>query len=130
LDPVTLIDEAFDSIIVSVTDCPDEMPLELAAMETTGVEPAVTVTMVCADAVAPEELVAKAVYVVVVAGDTETAPPVFAMLYFDPSEPETVTEMALEAVTVNVSEDPAVMLLDFGVIETAGFVPGLTVIVV
>jgi hypothetical protein len=37
------------------------MLLELAVMETTGPEPAATVTVVCAEAVVPDELVATAV---------------------------------------------------------------------
>ena len=38
--PVTWIDAALDSVTVRVSDCPAEMLLELAVMETTGVEAA------------------------------------------------------------------------------------------
>ena len=38
LDPVTLIDAALDSVTVRVSVCPDEMLLELAVIETVGVE--------------------------------------------------------------------------------------------
>lgn len=46
-----------------MSDCPEEMLLELAVMVTTGseLELDVTVTVVCADAVPPEEPVATAV---------------------------------------------------------------------
>lgn len=40
LDPVTWIEEAFVSVTVSVADCPAEMLLELAVMETVGAEAA------------------------------------------------------------------------------------------
>lgn len=55
------MEEAFVSVTVSVSDCPEEMLLELAVMETVGVEDLVTVTVVLAEAVAPEEAVATAV---------------------------------------------------------------------
>ena len=50
-----------DAVTVRVSDCPEEMLLEPAVMETTGRDPADTVTVVFAVAVAPEELVAVAV---------------------------------------------------------------------
>lgn len=50
-------------------------------------------------------------------------PPDAAMLYVDPSEPETLTEAAFEAATVNVSELPGVIELCAAVIETVGVVP-------
>lgn len=40
MDPVTWIEEAFVSVTVSVSDCPAEMLLEPAVMETVGVEAA------------------------------------------------------------------------------------------
>ena len=62
-EPVTWIDAALVSVTVSVSDCPDEILLELAVIETVGapVELVLTVTVVFAEAVAPEELVAVAV---------------------------------------------------------------------
>lgn len=133
LDPVTCTDPALDAVTVRVSDCPAVMLPELAVMETTGVslEAAPTVMVVCAEAVVPEALVANAVYVVVADGVTEILPPLSATLYLDPSEPDTLTEAALEAVTVNVSDDPAMMLLDFAAIDTVGaVVPPPTVTVV
>jgi hypothetical protein len=38
LDPVTRIEAALDSVTVRVSDCPAEMLLELAVMETWGTE--------------------------------------------------------------------------------------------
>jgi len=40
----------------------------------------------------------------------------------EPSEPATFTLVAFEAVTVKVSEDPAVMLLELARMVTVGFV--------
>jgi hypothetical protein len=69
--------------------------------------------------------------VVVDEGFTVMVPPDAAKLYVEPSEPETLTEVALEAVTVRVSDDPAEMELFWALIETVGFVPPeVTVIVV
>lgn len=65
------------------------------------------------------------------AGVTVTVPPDAARLYVEPSEPETLTEAAFEAATVNVSELPGVIELCAAVIETVGAVPPeVTVIVV
>lgn len=61
LDPVTRTEAALVSVTVKVSDCPDEMLLELAVIETVGLEPVVTVIVVEAEAVAPVELVACAV---------------------------------------------------------------------
>lgn len=36
LDPVTLTDALFVSVTVNVTDCPDEILVELAVIETVG----------------------------------------------------------------------------------------------
>jgi hypothetical protein len=60
--------------------------------------------------------------VVVDFGDTAKLPPEAGTLYMEPSEPATFTEVALEAVTVKVSEDPAVMLLELARMVTVGFV--------
>jgi hypothetical protein len=62
-------------------------------------------------------------------GVTVMLPPLAATLYVEPSEPDTFTVAAFEAVTVSVSGDPAVMVLDVGVIETAG-APAPTVTVI
>lgn len=61
--PATESDPALDSVTVRVSDCPAEILLELAVIETMGVEPdpaAATVIVVC-DVVLPCELVAVAV---------------------------------------------------------------------
>lgn len=110
-DPVTVIEAALDSVMVRVSDCPDEMLLELAVMETVGPAPAETVMVVFAEAVAPDEPVAVAVYEVVEEGVTVIVPPVAAMLYVEPSVPVTLNEAAFKALTVNVSEEPGVMEL-------------------
>jgi hypothetical protein len=69
--------------------------------------------------------------VVVEVGATVTVPPEAARLNTEPSEPETLTEAALEAVTVSASELPGLIELCAAVIETVGVgVPELTVIVV
>lgn len=58
-------------------------------------------------------------------------PPEPVRLYFDPSDPVTLIDAALEAVTVNVSDDPGLIELDLAAMETVGFVvPEPTVIVV
>jgi hypothetical protein len=56
------MEAALDSVTVRVSDCPEEMLLELAVMETVGVLPVPepTVTVVCEVAL-PLELVAVAV---------------------------------------------------------------------
>ena len=64
-------------------------------------------------------------------GETVMVPPDAERVYDDPSDPVTLTAVALEAVTVRVSEVPGVMELFAGVIEIVGAgVPELTVIVV
>jgi len=62
-DPATLTEAAFDAVTVSVSDCPEEMLLELAVMETVGAPLVLvlTVTVVFAEAVPPEDPVAVAV---------------------------------------------------------------------
>ena len=67
MDPVTLIDPALDAVTVSVSDCPEEMVLELAVIETVGApvpdpppEPELTVIVVWELAL-PLEFVAVAV---------------------------------------------------------------------
>jgi len=60
-DPVTRIDAALDAVTVKVSDCPDEMVPELAAIETVGRELVETVTVVAAEAVVPDDPVAVAV---------------------------------------------------------------------
>jgi hypothetical protein len=60
-DPVTWTEADLDAVTVKVSDCPDEMLLELAVIETMGREPVETVTVVLAVAVAPVEPVAVAV---------------------------------------------------------------------
>ena len=129
-DPVTWTEAALVSVTVSVSDCPDEMLLELAVIEMVGLEPVVTVIVVAAEAVAPEELVACAVYVVVDAGETVIFPPASGKLYVEPSEPVTLTVAALEALTVNVSELPGLIEVCAAVIDTVGFVLAVTVTVV
>lgn len=64
-------------------------------------------------------------------GETAMEPPEAGTLYLEPSEPETLTVVAFVAVMVSVSDDPAVIVPDFAVIETVGaaFSP-FTVIVV
>lgn len=58
-------------------------------------------------------------------------PPEPVRLYFEPSDPVTLIEESLVAVTVKVSEDPELMELDLAEIATVGFVvPEPTVIVV
>lgn len=58
-------------------------------------------------------------------------PPEPGRLYVVLSDPRTLTEVALVAVTVNVSEPPGLIELCAAVIEIVGGpVPGLTVIVV
>ena len=69
------MEAALVSVTVRVSDWPEEMLLELAVMETVRPEPDTTATVVLADVVAPEELVATAVYVVVDFGDTVIVPP-------------------------------------------------------
>ena len=59
-----------------------------------------------------------------------TVPPEAARLYTEPSEPATLTAVALEAATVNVSELPGVIELFAAVIETVGAAEPVTVIVV
>ena len=63
MDPVTLIDPALDAVTVSVSDCPDEILLELAVIETVGVpEPELEPTVIVVWALAlPLEFVAVAV---------------------------------------------------------------------
>jgi len=84
-EPVTLTDPALVAVTVSVTDCPAEMLVELAVMETFGApdpppppEP-LTVIVVCALAL-PLEFVAVAVYVVVEVGATVSVPPLYGRL--------------------------------------------------
>jgi hypothetical protein len=74
-DPVTWTEAALDAVTVRVSDCPDEMLLALAVIETAGPEPAETVMVVVAEALAPDEPVAVAVYVVVEEGVTVMLPP-------------------------------------------------------
>jgi len=58
-------------------------------------------------------------------------PPEVDRVYDEPSEPETLTAVAFDAVTVSVSEVPGVIELFAAVIEIVGAgVPELTVIVV
>lgn len=129
-DPVTWTEADLDAVTVNVSDCPDEMLLELAVIETVGLEPVVTVIVVAAEAVAPVELVACAVYVVVDVGETVMFPPETGKLYVEPSEPVTPTVAALEAVTVSVSEVPGAMELCAAVIDTVGLLLAVTVTVV
>ena len=60
-DPVTRTEAALVAVVVRVSDCPDEMLLELAVIETVGVEPAETLIVVFAEAVVPDEPMAVAV---------------------------------------------------------------------
>ena len=80
-----------------------------------------TVTVVCAEAVAPEALLASAVYVVVIVGVTVTVPPVEDSGYELPSDPVTTTFVAFVAVTVSTSELPALIELFCAEIVTVGF---------
>lgn len=50
-----------EAVTVSMSDCPDVMLLEAAVIDTTGPALAETVTVVFAEAVAPDEPVAVAV---------------------------------------------------------------------
>lgn len=60
--PVTRIEAALVSVIVRVSDCPDEMLAKLAVIETVGVEPVVPVTVIVVWALAlPLEFIANAV---------------------------------------------------------------------
>jgi hypothetical protein len=130
-DPVTLTDAVLAVVTVRVSDWPDEMVLELAVIVTAGRLPVETVMVVVADALVPDEPVAFAVYVVVEDGETVIVPPVAANVYAEPSEPETLTDVAFEAVTVKLSDVPGVIELFAALIETVGAgVPELTVIVV
>jgi len=74
-------------------------------------------------------LLASAVYVVVIEGFTATVPPVVASVYKLPSDPVTTTFVALLAVTFNVSELPALIVLFCAEIDTVGLA-ALTVTVV
>ena len=58
----------------------------------------------------------------VAAGVTACVPPVADMVNVLPSEPVTVTEVALVAATVRVEVPPAEMLLALGVMVTVGAV--------
>jgi hypothetical protein len=62
LEPVTLTEAVLESVTVNVTDCPVEMLVELAVIETVGSddELVLTVIVVCALAL-PLEFVATAV---------------------------------------------------------------------
>jgi hypothetical protein len=79
-DPVTRTEAVFVSVTVNVSDCPAEMVLALAVSEIVGLELVETVTVVLAEAVAPVDPVAVAVYVVVDDGVIVTVPPVAARL--------------------------------------------------
>ena len=70
-----------------------------------------TFTVVSAEAMVPEALLASAVYVVVSDGVTVMVPPVEESEYELPSEPVTITLVALPAETVSVSDSPGLMEL-------------------
>ena len=80
LEPVTFTEAVFESVTVSVTDCPEEMLVELAVIEMVGRFEVETVIVVVADALVPDEPVAFAVYVVVEEGVTVMVPPDAARL--------------------------------------------------
>ena len=61
LDPVTFTEAVLVSVTVRVTDCPDEMLVELAVIEIVGKLLLETVMVVVADALVPDEPVAFAV---------------------------------------------------------------------
>jgi len=128
---VTFTDAVFVSVTVKVTDCPELMVVELAVIEIVGRLLDETVIVVLDDALVPDDPVAFAVYVVVAEGDTVMVPPEVESVYDEPSEPETLTAVAFEAVTVSVSDVPGAMVLLAAVIEIVGAgVPEPTVIVV
>jgi hypothetical protein len=80
LDPVTCTEADLDAVTVRVSDCPAEMVLALAVIAMMGFALVETVTVVLAEAVAPVDPVAVAVYVVVDDGVIVTVPPVAARL--------------------------------------------------
>ena len=130
-EPVTFTEAVLVSVTVKVTDCPELMVVELAVIEIVGRLLDETVIVVLDDALVPDDPVALAVYVVVAEGDTVMVPPEVESVYDEPSEPETLTAVAFEAVTVSVSEVPGAMELLAAVIEIVGAgVPEPTVIVV
>ena len=130
-EPVTFTDAVLVSVTVKVTDCPELMVVELAVIEIVGRLLDETVIVVLDDALVPDDPVALAVYVVVAEGDTVMVPPEVESVYDEPSEPETLTAVAFEAVTVSVSDVPGEIELLAAVIEIVGAgVPEPTVIVV
>jgi hypothetical protein len=81
-----------------------------------------TVTVVFADCF-PLLPVAVAVYVVVAVGLTLCVPPAGCKLYELPSEPVTLTWVALLAVTVSIDVAPGVTVVGFAEMETVGEPP-------
>jgi hypothetical protein len=77
------------------------------------------VTVAVAEAVPPDP-VAVAVYVVVVVGLTDCVPPFDCRVYLLPSDPLTVTCVALVAVTVSVEEPPLVIEVGLELMLTVG----------
>jgi len=131
LEPVTFTEAVLVSVTVSVTDWPELMLVELALIDTVGRLLVVTVMVVLDDALVLDGPVAFAVYVVVEDGVTVMVPPEIARLYDDPSVPVTLSAVALEAVTVSVSDVPGLIELFAAVIETVGAgAPAITLIVV
>lgn len=135
-DPVTTTLVALLAVTVSRSELPALIELFCAEIDTVGfcaLDPTVIVT--CAVEL-PLEFVDVAVYVVVEVGDTVSVPPLYGSEYEVPFDPVTFTDADLLAVTVSVTDCPAVMFVELAVIETTGFDPDppppdpLTVIVV
>jgi hypothetical protein len=114
--------------MVRIEEAPAVIAVGLAEIVTFAGGFADTVTVTVAVAVPPAP-VAVAVYVVVAAGLTACVPPVVGRLYELPSEPVTVTCVALVALIERVDEfpDPIVAGLAEMLIVGAGFPAGVTV---
>ena len=119
-DPVTVTVVAFVAVTVSVEAVPAVIEVGEAVILTVGPgAAAVTVTVAVAEA-CPLLLDATAVYVAVALGLTDVVPPPAARLYVLPSDPVTVTLVALVAATVSVEALPAVIEVGEAAILTVG----------
>jgi hypothetical protein len=117
--PVTVTCVALVAATVNVEEDSALMVVGLATVVTVGTGS--TVIVAAALTVTPLLPVATAVYVVVFFGLTACVPPATGRLYVLPSEPVTVTCVALTAVTVSVEAVPDGTVAGFAVSVTAGY---------
>lgn len=107
-------------------ELPEAIETGLARIITVGAGLGVTVTVVAAEAFPPIPD-ATAVYIVVVAGLTACVPPLGCRVYVLPSDPTTLTSVALDAVIVRIEELPAVIAVGVAAMVTVGGRVGITV---